>query len=218
MNVVIYYSNAGECRKIAEYIAEKLDYPMLEMTSLTDFVFDNLVVVFPVYCQNIPAAVKAVFRKIKAGNVFVTAVYGRMSYGNVLWECQKSRSWKIIGGAYVPAAHCYIDDDKPFERWNELDFIKDVFENPQEIKIPRSFKNPLANLFMEERSRIGVKILRNSKCTGCGLCREICTEKRCIRCMKCVKSCPTDALYIRCNAFMTLYLKKRKKDKTVVYR
>lgn len=217
MNGVLYYSNTGACRQIAGYLAEQLHYPLLDMMGTDAFRFENLVVVFPIHCQNIPRAILPILERLTAKNLVVLAAYGRMSYGNVLWECQHRYRWNLVGAAYVPTSHCYIPNDRPFTQWEKLQFVEACLKTPRPVAVPRSFKNPLADFFPEIRTRLGIRLLRNDRCNSCGLCKARCGSKKCIRCLKCIQSCPQQALTFRRSFFMRLYLGKPPKDQLVIY-
>ncbi len=218
LNGVLYYSNTGQSKRIAEYVSKKLDYPIADMLTTGNFVYENLVVVFPVHCQNIPDAVKNTFEKLKAQRVVLLVTYGKKSYGNVLYECQKKYKFCIVGGGYIPTKHSYIPDDNTFDDFEKLDFIKQRFDSGLEVKIPRSAKNPFADFFPKWRSRAGVKIIRKENCNICKHCYNKCpSTDKCIRCMKCVFECPSQALEVKFGLFMKLYLKKIKKDKLLLY-
>ncbi len=217
MNAVIYYSNTGESKKIAQYVSTQLGYPLVDMLSLTGFSFDKLVVVFPVHCQNIPAEIAPVLKRIKSDHTVVLATYGKMAFGNVLRQCQKRYAWRMVGGAYIPTRHSYLPADRPFAQWEKLDFVRRCLLSDREVIFPRRFQNPLSNILPGLRSRLGVKIVRGVNCTGCGLCEAVCTNRKCIRCLKCVNACPAGALSVRLNPFMALYLKKRPKNHVVIY-
>ena len=56
----------------------------------------------------------------------------------------------------------------------------------------------------EYRRRLGVKIIKNQHCNHCGLCEKHCPtgairngriSANCIRCLRCVASCPQKALW-----------------------
>lgn len=226
MNAVIYYSNTEQSKKIAAYFAEKLGFPLLDMTQIETFDCEHAVVVFPVYCQNIPTAVKLFFEKLNAQWLTLLATYGKMSYGNVLYEVgRRYAKNNIVAAGYIPTKHSYLDE-KEFDRFEELQTIFDKIKRPSPVRIPRSFKNPLADLAPAWRSRAGVKLERSSACIACGKCEAVCPQgamrngrigRKCIRCLKCVTNCPTGALRF-CNRWpMRVYLSKKKVDKLVLY-
>lgn len=225
MNAVIYFSNAGECKRIAEYISDKTGWTLFDIKQTANCAYNTAVVVFPVYCQNTPQRVKDFLSELQAENVALIAAYGKMSYGNVLYEIQLKYKHTVIAAAYVPTKHAYVKEER-FNRFDELAVIIDKLNNPQEIIIPRSRKNPFASLAPEWRSRVGVKILRNSNCNSCGTCTSICsqiaincgkTNNKCIRCTKCVVNCPQDALTLELSLPMRAYLSKRKYSEIVIY-
>lgn len=225
MKVTAYYSNTGRSKRIAEYIGSRLNWKVIDLCETSERVFDDLVVVFPVYCQNIPDRVKEFFSRIKAQNVTAVAVYGKMCYGNVLWEIQNKYGINIVAAAYVPTGHVYCNDAE-FDRFYELDRLIEKIKNPAPIRVPRSYKNVFSDFFPKTRSRLGVRIRRLKNCDNCGVCERACFEKAikngvtnfsCIRCGRCVEVCPKKALRLEYRFFMRLYLRKKKTDRTVLY-
>ena len=224
MNAVVYYSNTDECKRIATYLAERLNYELVNITG-AESEYQRAVLVFPVHCQNVPKAVADFLERLTASDLSVIAVYGKMCHGNVLYEIQKKYHHKIIAAAYVPAKHTYIDESR-FCDFDRLYPIIEKVANPSTVTIPKSYKNPFANVFMGLRSRMGVKIIRGGGCSNCGVCQEICPEqaivngkpnRKCIRCLRCVASCPPKALTFKTAPFMTAYLKKKKQDELIIY-
>lgn len=225
VNAVIYYSNTGECRRIAGYFADKCRYGLLDIYAVENCVFNTAVLVFPVHCQNIPSAVKSLLGKLQVKNLAVVAAYGKMCPGNVLYEVQKHYRHKIVAAAYVPAKHAYLDEDG-FENFAKLDPIVKKLKNPAPVKIPKLGKNPFANFLPAFRSRAGVKLYSDAACNNCGACTAVCKNgaifngkpnKKCIRCLRCVESCPNKALHFSPRLPMRLYLNKKKKDKLIIY-
>lgn len=229
MNAVLYYSNAGECKRIAEYLADKTGFALIELNAADKLQYELALLVFPVYCQNVPQAVKEFLRKLKTEYLALIAMYGRASYGNVLNEIQHKYNHSIIAAAYVPTKHAYVDEER-FNEFDKLDPIadklNDVRKHPTTVQIPKSSKNPFANFAPAWRSRQGVKIVRGEQCNGCGTCNSICplnavncgkTNNKCIRCMKCVVNCPNKALTLKLSQAMRAYLNKRKRDELVIY-
>lgn len=222
---VYYFSGAGHSRQVAEFFAGRLDASSHQIRRDTKAVCDTLVVVFPVYCQNVPEVVAQFLRKSDAKHFVLVATYGRMSYGNVLFEASEMVSGEVIAAAYLPCGHTYLGQtDLP--DLNGLDGIFERIENPKAVAIPPSHKSAWADILPDTRSRIGVKITKNSRCTECGACEVICPmaviskgvpDKRCIRCLGCVSTCPEKALDVKYNAFLRLYLKKNPKNDRVIY-
>ncbi|MDE5943711.1 MAG: hypothetical protein K2H30_05850 [Clostridia bacterium] len=225
MNAVIYCSNTGECAKIAKYLADKCGYIALDLCAVESFVFDTAVLVFPVHCQNIPSAVKDFLSKLQVKDLAVVAAYGKMSYGNVLYEVQKGYRHKIVAAAYVPTKHAYLAEEG-FENFSKLDPIVEKLKTPAPVKIPKSRKNPFANFMPAARSRAGVKLYADGNCNNCGLCSGVCgrgaincgkPNNKCIRCLKCVENCPRSALHFTLRAPMRAYLKNYEKNKLIIY-
>lgn len=225
MNAVLYYSNSGESKRIAEYLADKTGFALIDLNAADNLQYERALLVFPVYCQNVPQAVKEFLRKLKTEYLALIATYGRASYGNVLNEIQREHRHRIIAAAYLPTKHSYVDE----ERFDEFDrlapFIEKLGGNG-EITIPRSRKNPFAAFAPQWRSRLGVKILCSSDCNGCGTCDRVCPQNaitrgkpnnNCIRCGKCVVNCPQGALTLKPSRIMRAYLKKRKRTELKIY-
>lgn len=226
MNAVLYYSATGRSKWIAAYLAEQTGFALSDIRAETERVFENAVLVFPVHCQNIPDAVAAFADELTAHNLTVVATYGRMWHGNVLHELQKLNPNPIVAAAYVPTAHTYLPDDAAFARWDELAPLVAKIANPAPIVIPPSYKNPFSDLCKGLRSRAGVKLYRDGRCDGCGVCTAECPRGAiengkpngmCIRCLHCVAVCPQRALHAVNRLPMRLYLRKRKIDDLILY-
>ena len=226
MNAVVFYSNTGQSKVIATYFANQLGYPLADMETKCAEYYQNLVLVFPVHCQNIPDIVKSFLKNISVENLTVVATYGKMCCGNVLYEIEKNYQKNIVAGAYIPTKHSYIDNDDAFCDLDELKPIVEKVKEPSYIQLPRLYKNPLADIFPKLRSRIGLAIQKSEKCNGCNLCAERCsfgaiksgtTNRKCIRCLKCVESCPRQALKIKLGMPLKLYLRKKKSNKIIIY-
>ena len=226
MNTVVFYSNTGQSKAIAAYFAYKLGYPLETMETSVSEHYQNLVLVFPVHCQNIPDTVKAFLKNVSVDNLTVVATYGKMCCGNVLYEIQEKYQKNIVAGAYIPTEHPYIDNDDVFRDFDKLNPIVEKIKEPAYIQLPELYKNPLADIFPKLRSRLGLTIQKSEKCSGCNLCTERCslqaiksgtTNRKCIRCLKCVESCPNQALKIKLGLPLKLYLRKKKSDKVIIY-
>ncbi len=226
MNAVAFYSNTGRSRAVAEYFSERLNYPLLDIMTCGSGSYQSLVLVFPVHCQNIPNIVKGFLKRLSAQSLTVIATYGRMCPGNVLYEIQRKYGHSIVAGAYIPTGHSYIDGDDEFSDFDKLSAIVDKMKIPSEIRLPRLYKNPLANILPTLRTRLGLKITASNECDGCGVCTDTCpvgamckgkADRRCLRCMRCVNSCPRRALEPRLGLPMRLYLRKKRTEKTIIY-
>ena len=225
MNAIVYYSNTNQSKHIAQYFQTKLNYPIIQICDAQTRDFDNLAIVFPIHCQGLPDAVKSFLSDAKIKNLTAVATYGRMCHGNALFEIQKEYGFNLVAAAYVPKKHTYTED-KEFDAYSRLDCIVQKILNPAPITIAKSYKNHFSEFFKSSRCRAGVKIRKNDNCDGCGVCEKICdnhaikkgvTNKRCIRCLKCVQNCPKKALRFSLHPVMKLYLKKKKIDDLVIY-
>lgn len=225
MTAVYCFSATGRSRNVAAWFAEKLNTAVRDITDGKHVDQEAAVVVFPVYCQNIPQPVCAFLTELKARYVVLIAAYGRMSHGNVLWEAKKFVTGTVIGAAYVPIGHTYRNEDASFDP-SPLQPLLDRIGDPQPCVIERSGKNPFSDLFPALRSRLGVKLRSNQNCTSCGLCTDACPVgamksgtpgKNCIRCLRCVDRCPNNGLDWTLRAPVALYLRNGKKKDIEVF-
>ena len=226
MNTVVFHSNTGQSKAIAEYLANQLGYPLADIETECAEHYRNLVLVFPVHCQNIPGIVKTFLKRASVENLTVIATYGKMCCGNVLYEIQKKYQKNIVAGAYIPTKHSYVDDDGVFRDFDKLKPIVEKVKDPSYIKLPRLYKNPLSDIFPKLRSRLGLTIQKSADCNGCNLCASRCSfgaikkgqiNSNCVRCLRCVESCPQQALTIRLRLPLKLYLCKKKINKLIIY-
>ena len=226
MNAVVFYSNTGQSKVIATYFANQLGYPLADVETKCAEYYQNLVLVFPVHCQNIPDIVKSFLKNISVENLTVVATYGKMCCGNALYEIQKNYQKNIVAGAYIPTKHSYIDNDDVFCDLDKLKPLVEKVKEPSYIQLPKLYKNPLADVFPKLRSRLGLTIQRSADCGRCNLCAKRCsfgaiqsgiTNRKCIRCLKCVEACPHKALKIKLGLPLKLYLRKKKTNKVIIY-
>lgn len=225
MREVFCFSAAGHSREVAQFFADALNAPLKEIDAKTQPKADTAVVVFPVYCQNIPEPVKGFLTRLNAKNVVLIATYGRMGYGNVLWEGARRIKGQVIGAAYVPTGHTYIDETVPVD-FDALRPILACVKNPKPVSVPKLKKWWIADLFPDFRSKISVELRKNPNCTACGLCNARCPMgtmkngspgKNCIRCLRCVYECPEKALSFSCHPVLRWYLRKPRQTQTVIY-
>ena len=224
MTTIYYFSGTGHSLAVAKALAEMLTCRIVPMGFDCEKT-ETAVVVFPVYCQNIPKPVKQFFKRLEAKHVALIATYGKISYGNVLYEAQKILNREIIAGAYIPMGHTFLNGDYAFDTKFLLPIVQRV-KAPQKATIPKTSKNPLANIFPGLRSRIGVKITKENRCNGCGICDGSCPmgairkgqiHSKCIRCLRCVTSCPQKALQYKNGWILNKYLKRYHKEEYVLY-
>lgn len=223
--ITIYcFSGSGHSLAVSKALAQMLDCEIKPVDSKTA-TDDVAVVVFPVYCQNIPKPVKQFLKRMRARHTVLIATYGKISYGNVLYEAQKLLRGQVIAGAYIPMGHTFLNGDYNFDD-TQLRPIVQRIKTPQQVAIPKTAKNPLANIFPGLRSRIGVKIKKEDNCTNCGLCEKTCPvgairngriHSQCIRCLHCVVNCPQKALQYKNSQILDIYLKSYCKEEYVLY-
>ena len=217
MTAVYYFSGSGHSRAVAEYLARELDTDLIEITNSTPLPScDTAVIVFPVYCQNIPAPIIPFLKSLHTKNVAMIATYGGISHGNVLFEAARMISPALTASEYIKTGHSYLGEPAGFDPSGLTEVIEKIkLGQPNEAS--RSRKNPLADFFPAWRSRIGVKIRRLDTCTSCGKCTERCPmnainngipNNNCIRCLRCVSECPNGALEFSLSPIMKFYLNR----------
>ena len=227
MTTIYCFSGSGHSFAVSKALSEILACKITEIgfnceQSAKDH---TAVVVFPVYCQNIPAPVKTFLQKLCAKYIVLIATYGKISYGNVLYEAQQLVQGEIIAGAYIPMGHTFLDGDFTFDAKFLLPII-DRINAPQKVYIPKTHKNPLSNMLPALRSRIGVKLIKSDHCRNCGLCEAVCPVKAiqngrihwgCIRCLRCVTNCPQKALQYKNSWILKKYLGSYRKEEYVLF-
>lgn len=225
MTAVYCFSGAGHSLTAARFFARRLG---TKVRSVHDGCLtpETAVVIFPVYCQNIPAPVRHFLKTLRADRAVLIAVHGGISGGRVLYEAAKLVSGTVIAAASVPAGHTFLGEDASFDE-APLMPIFDRIAHPAPARIPRTKKIWYASLFPGWRSRMSVRLIRSDACNGCGRCEESCpvaamhrgkANRKCIRCMHCVTVCPRGALSFRTGAFLQKHLIRHAHEtETVLY-
>jgi len=225
VNIVYCFSGTGHSRIIAQYFASKLICDIVEIEtieSISDKEYQTSVIVFPVYCQNIPIPIKTKISKIRANNFVLIATYGGISFGNVIQEASCLIDGKVIAAACIPMGHTYLNNTVEID-YSSLDPIFERINKPQNTIIQKCHKNIFSNFFPTMRSHIGVKMKINDNCNKCGLCEQRCPMKaivngkignKCIRCLRCANNCPHNAIKVTYHPILSHYL-SRKKDQEV---
>lgn len=225
MTAVYCFSGTGHSLAVARFFARRLK---AEVRSVHDGYLtpETAVVIFPVYCQNIPAPVKQFLRKLDASYAVLVAVHGKVGSGPVLHEAAKLISGTVIAGATVPTGHTFLGEDSSFDEGALLPLL-DRIAHPAPAQIPPEEKIWYASLFPGWRSRVSVRLSRSDVCDGCGRCEESCpvaamhrgkANRKCIRCLRCVTVCPRGALSFRTGAFLQKHLIRHAHEtETVLY-
>jgi len=225
MDAVVYYSYTGESKRVARYFADRLSFPLLNLESVDEGCFDNLVLVFPVHCQSLPDTVKAFLKKTEIKNLTAIATYGKACCGNVLYEIKNKYGKNVVAAAYIPTKHSYLSGES-FCDYEALNPVIDKIKAPTPIELPKLYKNIFAGFFPKARSRFCVKLYKTADCNGCNRCAEVCpndaikcgvTNGKCTRCLKCAATCPQHALKFRLRLPLRLYLKRHDKGKLIIY-
>lgn len=225
---VYCFSGSGHSKKIADYFCTKLNCEIKmisEVLTDRDLQCEIAVVVFPVYCQSIPKPVKRFLKQLTAKYLVLISTYGKISYGNVLYEAKKLSSGEVIAAAYIPMGHTFLKGNLDFDS-NAVLPIFGRIEHPKTANVPRNFKNIFADFFPAWRSRLGVKIIKTSACNSCNSCGSHCSmnaiykgniNSKCIRCLRCVSNCPQKALSFENRLPLKKYLEKHYKNEVRLY-
>ena len=235
MNCIIYYSNTNQSKLVAEYFKEKLSWNIYDLNNpkerniIINEIYETTVIVFPVYCQSVPDFIKKIIKNIKSKYIIPIATYGKMCYGNALFNFKKYyKNRKIIAAAYVPMNHSYLNE-KEVTYLSKLDLVIEKINNNNltEIIIKKSYKNIFAPLLKDLRSRMLVKMdIDLTKCINCGKCEKECIyegiknhkfNKKCIRCLKCKTNCPANAITHKNRYILKKYLNKTKQEDFLVF-
>jgi len=227
MTKIYCFSGSGHSFAVSKALSDMLECEVNQIGFESEKITkdDTVVVVFPVYCQNIPKPVKDFLKTLISQHIVLIATYGKISYGDVLYEAQRLVHGDIIAGAYIPIGHTFLDGDCSFDT-EHLTPIADRIKAPQIIHIPKTHKNPFANIFPDIRSRLSVKITKEKSCNNCGLCEELCPmgaikkgkiNSNCIRCLRCVTNCPQKVLKYKNAWILNKYLKSYYKEEYVLY-
>ena len=139
MTTVYYFSGSGKTKEVATFVANELSFPLKEISENEHDCQDAAVVVFPVYCQNIPKPVYNFLKKLDAEKIALIATYGRISHGNVLKECELALKGKIIAAVYLPCNHSYLSDKCDFSKDDLKSIIAKIKQSNQSdcVKIPK---------------------------------------------------------------------------------
>lgn len=225
---VFCFSGSGHSHAVAAYFAQQLQVPVEEIgrrPTGQPGQADTALVVFPVYCENIPTVVKGFLYTLAAKYVALVATYGRISHGNVLWEASKLIHGCVIAAAYVPMGHTYLDPSKQFDP-QPLHPMFGKLQHPQPVVLKREKKHLLSSFFPAWRSRIGVVIRLDETCDACNICTEQCPMRaieaghihsNCIRCLRCIDLCPISALHFELRPILKWYLTHAAPKDTEVY-
>jgi len=232
MNVVLTFSASNQSLKLANYFASILSWDSYDLTSFDNQTkfdyhkeYDYVMFTFPVYSQSITPPVKEILKKLKGKYFVLLATYGKMGTGNILYEAQRIIQGKLIGAAYVPSKHTYIDNGE-FREFQKLNKLIENLNLSKEVKLPKRKKHIFANLAPNLRARMNVKLKTNEKCIKCNHCNHICPTKAiykgrinkdCLRCLKCFNECPVNGLDVKYSYFLKTYLKKDKETSLIIY-
>ncbi len=225
MNAVLYFTCSGQSKAVAEYIAEKLNFPLYDITDCKETHFKSAVIVFPIHCQSYPRVLKSYFKNLNAEYITLIATYGKASPGNAIFKAARLFTNKVVAAAYIPAKHTYDFDGLNGDA-TVPDEIMQKIKAPSYIKIPRRAKNIFAGLFPAARSRTAIKIIKTEACANCNFCGESCPvgamkcgkpSHKCVRCLKCVYSCPHGALIAKQSRILKAYLKRAHRERVIIY-
>lgn len=225
MTDVRFFTGSGHSEAVARACAEALHEAALPMG---EPLRENavLLLVFPVYCERVPPPVAAYLKACGAERAAFVAAYGGMSYGCALYDAKALFRGTVVAAAVVPTEHAYTKDGYPFDEMALAPLVEEVRSGESSpVVIPKGKRHLLSGA-PGLRSRLGVKLVRSSRCSGCGVCERACPmhamhagkpDGRCIRCLRCVRVCPEGALSFRLSPLLKAYLRRRKTDETQLF-
>ncbi len=208
----VYWSPTGTTRKILETVAENMSLNKMKSVDLTrplirdqfegELKGDLILVGTSVYGGSIPSMILEPLNKLKGEGKWAIpiAVYGTRSPEACLEEMSgllRTREFKILAAANFVAEHSFVHDDAPAGkgRPNEEDLkiaanfgekiVEKMNSNPVEIPIESKPLKNGENYKREEWPEIR---------TGQLMKAHVHDEEKCIKCNKCVESCPTAAI------------------------
>ncbi len=224
--IAIYcFSGAGHSSDLANWVSDFINAPIYRIGTDAFQATDSAVLVFPVYCQNIPQPVKRFLPTVTSKYVVLFATYGGISPGNVLQEASASVRGTVIAAAAVPTGHSFLSQPARAD-YSALIPLCNRIDHPKQAEIPKLLKNPFADFFPAWRSRISVGISLTSACDNCKLCERNCPQQAfhagkpnhtCIRCLRCVSLCPKNALQFSVRAVTKRYLQKKRAGKWYIF-
>lgn len=223
---VYCFSGAGHSAEVAAHCAERLGGRVISIGADTVCRGERVLIVFPVYCENLPPPVAGFLRRAEAGCAAFIVTYGGMSYGRVLYDAQQLFPGSVIAGAYVPTEHSLARDGWRFDGAPLVPVLAKLSEGGTEIMLPKTPKHFFSDFAPAWRSRIAAKLVRGGNCVGCNACGATCpmgamrqgrANSACIRCLRCALACPQGALSVRLSPVLSYYLRRRRCNDTVVY-
>lgn len=225
MTDVRFFTGSGHSEAIARACAGAMGEAALPMG---EPLRENavLLLVFPVYCERVPPPVSAFLRTCGAERAAFVACYGGMSYGRALYDAKALFRGTVVASAYVPTGHAYTKDGFSFDEAALAPLIKKVRSGKSSPAVIPKGKRHLLSGAPALRSRLGVKLVRSSRCSGCGVCERACPmhamragkpNGRCIRCLRCVRVCPKGALSFRLSPLLKAYLRRRRTEETRLF-
>lgn len=149
-----------------------------------------------------------------------------MSYGRALYDAKTLFRGTVVAAAYVPTGHAYTKDGFSFDEAALTPLFEKVRSGKSSPAVIPKGKRHLLSGAPALRSRLGVKLVRSSRCSGCGVCERACPmhamragkpNGRCIRCLRCVRVCPEGALSFRLSPFLKAYLRRRRTEETRLF-
>ncbi|HOD92453.1 MAG TPA: EFR1 family ferrodoxin [Clostridia bacterium] len=204
--LVCYFSPTGntykKCKEIIDVLKnQNHDVNMINATkreirvknNIENVIYDVLIVAFPVYSQRVPNVFAEYLKKIEINcrKAIIISTYGSVTSGNALAQAARILKCKGIftyGAIAIPTEHSYKSVFKikisPYSYSDELrKFINDAILNIYNSKTVSLKSKFVISMFLNQQliSNITLKLPKVN-------------IKKCVRCKKCIFSCPMDAI------------------------
>ncbi|MGL4484241.1 MAG: EFR1 family ferrodoxin, partial [Anaerovoracaceae bacterium] len=231
MTKIYYFSGTGNSKWIAESLAKKLEgkaYDIIGDVSAESMagidVKDTVGIVFPVYAWRAPEVMQKFVEKFSKEISKAEFIFTVISCGDEVGESLKylRKLIPVHSGYSIKMPNNYIvladvDSEETARAKIEnakLEIAKIAAEVANKNKVERlhkgglsRLKSSLANWGFNNFARGTSAFYVTEKCTGCGLCAEVCPakiikmkdskpiwDKGCYQCVACINRCPEQAI------------------------
>ncbi|PAB59294.1 EFR1 family ferrodoxin [Anaeromicrobium sediminis] len=219
--MIIYFSGTGNSFSIAKRLGEKINEQVIPLKRAFNNGDENIIFVFPLYCEDIPPHVRKFLGTFKINNnqnVMAICTSGG-GIGNAEYTFNRimekkglivkkflsapmiDNSFPVLFGGEVNRV--FVDEDAIVNRFMNMTYNNSSSFNPMHKVTELLVYNSLTK-------RLFRKKVDKEKCIGCGKCEQICPNNNiqilnntavvkddCTECFGCIHICPQQAIYVR---------------------